>query len=196
MSFSRRIALRYLTTKRSEAFISILTLISTVALAIGVAVLVVVMSIMNGFEFELKNKLLGANAHISVRAVRGVMFRWETALETVSEEKQVESVSPYSYNQGLLQVERRSTGVLVKGIRESDASGIELKSKLVENDRRGEALFSQPELLPEQLEEKSSGDLSGIVVGKELADSMLLRLGDVVTILSPQLHSSPLRDIS
>ncbi|MCB0329991.1 MAG: ABC transporter permease [Bdellovibrionales bacterium] len=184
MSYVRKVALRYLRTKRSEAFISILTFISTVALAIGVAVLVVVMSIMNGFEYELKNKLLGANAHVTVRAISGPLFGWERAKEITQSVGGVASVSPFTYHQGLFQVERKSNGVLVRGIREKDAAGEEVRGNLVDGEGRTRGLFVSSS-------EDPDSPLPGIVVGKELADSFLLNEGDIITILSPQVQSSP-----
>jgi lipoprotein-releasing system permease protein len=197
--FVRRVASRYLRTKRSEAFISILTVISTLALAIGVAVLVVVMSIMNGFEFELKNKLLGANAHVTVRPVGGTLFGWEGAQDVVKGVEGVRSVSPFTYHQGLLQMERRSTGVLVRGLQAGDAAAKELRSKLLgnEKDEEGFELFVAPIPSPETDSEDDTSAvpsttlLPGVVIGKELADSLLLKRGDIVTLLSPQVQSSP-----
>ncbi|MCI5065984.1 ABC transporter permease [bacterium] len=190
--FVRRVAHRYLSTKRSEAFISILTLISTVALAIGVAVLVVVMSIMNGFEHELKEKLLGANAHVTVRGFTGPVQRWERALQLVADVPHVDSVSPYTYHQGLLQKEKRSTGVLIRGIRAHDASGAELLRTL--GDQRDEALLfrmARSETNSEAVVSPGEVELPGIVIGQELAENLRVREGAVITLLSPQVQSSP-----
>ena len=192
MGFVRKVAIRYLSTKRSEAFISILTLISTIALAIGVSVLIVVMSIMNGFEFELKNKLLGANAHVTIRAVNGTLYRWQELSEATSRVPGIQSVSPFTYHQALLQLANRSSGVLIRGIQESDASGEELRSKLVTQRERTTSLFEyQQRASQEERVDTEETVLPGLVIGRELAESYGINTGDTVTLLSPQVQSSP-----
>ncbi|MGA1191391.1 MAG: FtsX-like permease family protein [Bdellovibrionota bacterium] len=188
MRFVQKVAVRYLRTRRAEAFISILTLISTIALAIGVSVLIVVMSIMNGFEYELKNKLLGANAHITVRPVTGMLSGWQEIRAAIAKVSGVQSVAPFTYHQALLQLDKRSSGVLIRGIQESDSSGAELQSKLVarQHGTKTTKLFGDYD------EQAEGGEaLPGLIIGRELAESYGVTVGDTVTVLSPQVQSSP-----
>ncbi len=189
-SFSSKIAFRYLFSKRSEAFISILTFISTIGLAIGVAVLVVVMSIMNGFEYELKSKLLGTNAHVTVRTIGGNLFRWKDLISGIEGVEGVKSVSPYTYNQGLLQFEKRSSGVLVRGIQEDSAAGEQLIKK-VTSASPVNSIFEVAKTNSDSSENLSKPLLPGVVIGAELARNLILKVGDTVTLLSPQVQSSP-----
>ena len=183
-SFSSKIAYRYLTSKRSEAFISILTVISTGALAIGVAVLIIVMSIMNGFEHELKSKLLGTNAHISVKSINGRISDWGELGKSISVIDGIESSSPYIYQQALLQINKQSSGVLLRGILPNSSAGEELNSKLISDAKLATELFLS--------KSSENNSLPGIVIGRELAKRLHLVVGDTITILSPQVQSSPL----
>jgi lipoprotein-releasing system permease protein len=143
---------------------------------------------MNGFEYELKNKLLGANAHITVRPVTGILSRWQEIRNAVAEVPGVQSVAPFTYHQALLQLDKRSSGVLIRGIQESDSSGAELRSKLLSRSHGTEKtkLFGHYD---EHAENAQA--LPGLIIGRELAESYGVGVGDTVTVLSPQVQSSP-----
>ena len=128
-SFSFKVAYRYLLTKRKEAFISIISIVSLIGIAIGVGVLNIVMAIMTGFEYELKSKIIGANSHIIVRRQFSEIQNEEGSKEKILNVKGVKSISPYVYKQGLLRYNDKSTGMLIKGVKE----GTDASLKIFEN---------------------------------------------------------------
>lgn len=146
-SFPRRIALRYLWSRRGEAFITIITVISVVGVAIGVMVLNVVMGVMTGFEAELREKILSANSHIVVRRVGGRLSPWRAASEKVSAVPGVLSVSAFTHHQALLKTEGGSVGLLVRGVQEGSAAAEEL-ARALSDPAQIRHLFHPPRFNP------------------------------------------------
>lgn len=181
MSFVKIVSNRYLWSKRSEAFISILTVISILGVAIGVAVLVSVMSIMTGFETELKEKIIGATAHITIKSSVSRIKHWERLEPIIKSESGVTGVSPYSYHQALIRSGYASQGLLVRGITDNSFATEHLASTLASGEIKN--LFSE-----KQSQEVS---LPGIILGHELVKRLQLQIGDIVSLLSPQVSSSP-----
>ena len=116
-AFSRLIALRYLWSKRSEAFITIITVISILGVAIGVMVLNIVMAIMTGFESELRDKIVGANSHILVKRVGGKIEGWHEARDKILKVPGVGSVSAFTYHQALLRTQNDACTVSASVVR-------------------------------------------------------------------------------
>ena len=104
LAFSKKIALRYLWSKRSEAFITIISIISVLGVAIGVIVLTMTMAIMTGFETELRNKVVGSS-HIFVHRIGGKMYSWKESKKNIESTPGVRSVSAYTQHQVLLSSE-------------------------------------------------------------------------------------------
>jgi lipoprotein-releasing system permease protein len=192
-NFSSYIAKRYLWSKRSEAFISILTIISILGVAIGVAVLNITMSIMTGFETTLKEKIVGANSHITVRRVGGALDNWEQILKPIKEIKDIKNVAPFTYNQALLKVENKSVGILLRGISENSPSFNELVTDLPTDPTAINRMFN-PDPVTVFTEDGSRNDvvLPGVIIGKELSVSYGLSVGDIVSFLSSQVSSTPM----
>lgn len=133
LSFSRKIAFRYLWSKRSEAFISIISIVSVLGVAIGVMVLSIVMAVMTGFEHELRDKIVGTDSHIVVtNSSGGRMDGWESLSDTIRAVGGVTSASPFTYNQVLVRSDSRSVGVLVRGIKQGSASADQVASYVSE----------------------------------------------------------------
>ena len=186
-SFSFKVAYRYLLTKRKEAFISIISIVSLIGIAIGVGVLNIVMAIMTGFEYELKSKIIGANSHIVVRRSFSEIQDSDGISEKILKINGVKSVSPYVYKQGLFRYNEKSTGMLIKGLEE----GTESSLKLFENvkDAKESDLYKSHNYKDENSNHIS--ELPAIVVGKQLALDLGLHKGAVVTLLSSSMQSSP-----
>lgn len=185
-------AQRYLWSKRSEAFISILSVISVCGIALGVAVLIIVMAIMSGFEFELKEKLLGTNAHAVVRSITGEIPNWKPIRKRISEREGTESVLAFSYHQALLKSASRSTGVFMKGIDPEGDYSDAIGKYLIGQKRIEPLVQDQKVILPAPGGKTRESTLPGIVIGKELGKSLRLQKGDVVTVLVPELQSGPM----
>jgi lipoprotein-releasing system permease protein len=191
-AFSKKIALRYLWSKRAEAFISIISIISVIGVAIGVMVLNIVMAVMTGFEHELREKIVGTDSHIVVSNRSGGRIEgWQGASDRIASVAGVSSVSPFTYNQVLIRSESRSSGLLVRGISKGSASADQVSSYLGGGDALN-TLFEPPTvtvLNPSGEEEEAR--IPGIVLGKALARSLGVFVGTPISILSPQVTSTP-----
>lgn len=159
------VALRYLTSRHKEKFISIISMISILGIAVGVAALIVVISVMSGFDNDLKEKIIGMNAHLVVESDYGVNSS-QDFIAKILEVPHVVAAAPYLHGQALVRRNENVTGVIVKGI---EGAGEERISKI-------KAYLTQGSL---------SFDQDGIVIGNELASKLRLRLGDKITLVSP-----------
>ncbi|MDW7711944.1 MAG: lipoprotein-releasing ABC transporter permease subunit [Deferrisomatales bacterium] len=170
------IALRYLKARRGELFISLITWISVGGVALGVMALVVVLSVMTGFEEDLRDKILGATAHVTVYSLGPAL---ERSADVVGELEQVEGVvsaTPFALSQVMLMAGRAVQGAVFRGVElESEARAAEVERFLVEGR------------LPE-----ARGDVPGLLVGREMARGMGLFVGDVVQVVSPAGSPTPL----
>ena len=191
LTFSRRIAYRYLWARRGESFISIITVMSVVGVAVGVMVLTIVMSIMTGFEKELRDKILGANAHIVIRPLGGMLTRVPEFLAEVEKVPGVRSVTPFSYHQVLARTDKSSTGLLIRGITKESPTAKMLQDA-VEQPESFDALFDEQTMnVPVAAGGTEEATLPGIIVGRELARTLGLHVGTTLSLLAPQVTSSP-----
>lgn len=183
--------MRYLWSKRSEAFISIITVISILGVAIGVMVLNVVMSVMTGFEHELRDKIVGTNSHVTVKRFSGKINNWRVVQEAIAATEGVKNVSPYTYNQALIRKDGQSMGILIRGV-EGQGAAFDQIASYVDDRAVVKDLFSPP-LFRIEKEDQTYEDvaLPGILVGKELARQLHLFAGEAVSVLSPQTSSTP-----
>jgi lipoprotein-releasing system permease protein len=190
--FSRMIASRYLWSKRSEAFITIISIISVLGIAVGVMVLNIVMAVMTGFEQDFRDKLVGADSHIIVRKLGDKVTGWKEIKEKLEQVEGVQSVSPYTYHQALLRSNNRSTGLLIRGVTEGSSGASQLKSYL-EPGQNIDELFRPPAVgvVSHETGEEEEVNLPGIVVGRELAQTAGLFIGTPVSLLSPTVGSTP-----
>lgn len=195
MNYSGKIALRYLWSKRSEAFITILTVISLLGVAIGVTVICIVMSIMSGFEHELREKLVGTNSHIVVRRLGGKIENWQKLTSELSTIEGIDSVSAFTYHQALVRADDRSSGILIKGIPRDSYAAKQLKTYL-EKDA-GSSEEGSPEFAPvpfnsiDNENEVKLTELPALIVGKELTRTLNVFIGQPVSLISPSVTSTP-----
>jgi lipoprotein-releasing system permease protein len=192
LSFSKKIALRYLWSKRSEAFISIITVISILGIAIGVMVLNIVMAVMTGFEHELREKIVGTDSHIVISNRSGGRIEgWEGIVKQVSALEGVKSVSPFTYNQVLIRSDSRSSGLLVRGILPNTASADQVNTYLKDNQSLSPLFDPPPITVLNAAGDEEQARIPGILIGKSLARSLGVFVGTPVSILSPQVSSTP-----
>ncbi len=176
--------------RRRMAETLLMTLISIGGVAIGVWALTVVLSVMNGFEGDLKSRILGQNAHgILMKAGQNEFTGWRQVRDQVLSVPGVVGATPFLYNEVMLSSGQRLTGALLKGI---DPATIGTVTDLPASVERGGNLewLSSPELIPQSplrdLDEPPSGRrLAGIVVGREMARSLRVDVGDQVNVISP-----------
>jgi lipoprotein-releasing system permease protein len=154
-------------------------------------VLNIVMAVMTGFETELKSKVTETNSHIIVRSLGGRLQAWEGLAGKISELPGVESVSPSIQQQALLRTETRSTGILIRGLQEGSSSASQVGLYLPEPADLT-ALFHPQKVFARVLgEEEKEVHVPGIVIGEELAKQLALSVGNTVSVLTPQVSSSP-----
>lgn len=187
----RKIAVRYLWSKRSEAFIFIITAISILGVAVGVMVLTMVMAIMTGFEVALKDKIVGADSHIVVHGTGGRIEKWEDVREKVINVPGVSSVSPFTYNQVLVKSDAHASGILIRGV-SKDTAGADQLAEYIGQSGSLSDLYSPPSVTVVDADgESSTVALPGIIVGKQLSKTLQVARGDIISILSPQLTPTP-----
>lgn len=171
MKFELFIALRYLLARRKQAFISVISLISVLGVALGVASLIVVMGVMNGFTEDLKDKILGINAHILVHAVGSPMRGYWGTVAKIKSVPGVVGASPFIYSEMMLSAGSGVKGVVLRGIDPATA---------------GEVLNLPRDMISGRIEDlEAGGENPGVIIGKELAERLLVSVGDRVNLLSP-----------
>lgn len=168
------IGLRYTAAKRRNHFISFISLTSMIGLMLGVAVLIIVLSVMNGFDRELKEKVLGMVPHAVVEG-DPYLEDWQSIDRRVTEHPRVLAAAPFIEGQGMVTGGGNVRGVLIKGVvpEQEDTVSI-ISSQMIEG----------------QLQDLKAGEF-GIIVGRPLAASLRLELGDRLTIVLPEASVSP-----
>ena len=164
------VGLRYLRAKRRTRFVSFITLISLVGIALGVAALIVILSVMNGFEGELRNRLLSMSAHGTVASASGVTDDWDTLVEEVASQPGVTAAAPFVEMEGMIQSGSELFAVLVHGV-----------DPYYEKPLSGEMI----NMIEGDLEVLQPGARS-IILGRILAYDLGARIGDGVVLLIPR----------
>src|SRR5262249_23137966 len=133
-AFERLVAMRYLRARRQEGFISVIAAFSLLGIALGVATLIIVMSVMNGFRHELLGRILGLNGHLSVRALSGSLTDFDPLVVKIKGVDHVVSATPAVDGQVLATGPAQATGALVRGIRAEDLRN---RTLVADNIKRG-----------------------------------------------------------
>ena len=170
MQYELFIGLRYTRAKRRNHFISFISLISMCGIALGVAALIVVLSVMNGFQKELRTRILGVASHVQISGPGGELAAWQQAADQAAQHPQVRAAAPYVAAQGMLSFDQTVRGALVRGIL-PDAE--EQVAEFNQYMRGGSMQLLKP------------GEF-GIVLGAELARALQVFIGDKVTLIAPQ----------
>ncbi len=169
------IGLRYTRAKRRNHFISFISLISMLGMGLGVMALIVVLSVMNGFQKEIRARMLGASPHLEVVADGGRLHDWQAVLDKVAQHPQVAAAAPYVAGQGMLSFGQSVQGVMVRGIdpqQETAITGLSGKMKVgALNDLRG-------------------GEFT-IVIGSDLARALGVKVNDKIMLIAPQGQITP-----
>jgi lipoprotein-releasing system permease protein len=187
MPYELFIGLRYLKAKRKSAFISIITLISTAGVALGVMALIIVLAVMTGFEEDLKDKILGTNAHIVVLKSSGGIGDYNALIDKLKGVKGVVAATPFIYNQVMLSSGKNVSGVVLRGIDpKTDPLVTNLHKSLVEGKLTDLDLTATTPL------RGNEPPRPGLIIGKELAKNLNLYVGDQVNVISPLGNITPL----
>lgn len=175
MPFEIFIGLRYLRAKRRNSFISFISLISIVGIALGVAALIIVLSVMNGFQTEIRGRILGVASHIEITGLNNALHDWPLALQAAQRDKRVVAAAPYVTAQGLLSTGGTVRGVMVRGIDPAQ------EAKVVSIGEK---------MLTGALTDLHAGEW-GMVLGVQLARQLGVGRGDKVTLITPQGQITP-----
>ena len=173
--FEWLISLRYLKARRKEGFISVIAGFSFLGIMLGVATLIIVMAVMNGFRKELLDKILGLNGHLLVQAMESPLTDWKVVAERISALKGIRLAAPIVEGQALATSPFGATGVMVRGMRSADLTNI---SSIAQNIKQG------------TLEGFDEGQ--GLAIGRNLAEALSLRAGDTITIVAARGAVTPM----
>ncbi|MGB5201785.1 MAG: lipoprotein-releasing ABC transporter permease subunit [Sedimenticolaceae bacterium] len=165
------VGLRYTRSRRRNHFISFISLISTLGIALGVVVLITVLSVMNGFHKEVRERILGMASHGDVRALDGRMRDWEEAMVLASRHPRVIGAAPYVEGQAMLSHQREVTGAVIRGVDPA------LESAVVDVGAH---------MIAGELSDLEAGKFR-VILGRELAQVLGVALGDKVTVIVPQV---------
>ena len=220
MGYELGVSLRYIQSKKKQRFVSIITLLSIIGIMVGVMALIIVLSVMTGFEDDLRGKILGTNAHIVLLKFSGGIDNYHSLMfflthtmkddinkqfsvkggsnnilhtfteDVLHDEKlgladQIVGVTPFIYSQAMLSSHGNVTGVVLRGADPTTATQVtDLSKKLIEGSiSQLAATFKDPE---------SNARIGGIIIGKELARTLGVEVGDTVNIISPLGIMTPL----
>ncbi|MGA7714290.1 MAG: lipoprotein-releasing ABC transporter permease subunit [Rhizomicrobium sp.] len=172
--FEWMLALRYLRAKRAESFISVISVISLVGIALGVATLIIVMSVMNGFRHELLSKILGLQGHIMVQGIDGGLANYDSVATRVRTVPGVIRVAPIIDGQVIASSNGITSGVLVRGLRKSDLKSFTTVSQT---------------LSPDALDNYESGE--SVIIGFRLAQKLRIAPGMSITLIAPRGDVTP-----
>ena len=177
--FEFRIGWRYTRQGRrgrgKNGFISFISVMSAASIALGVMALIVVLSVMNGFQKEVRDRMLSVIPHIEVISYAGALQNWEETAKIVADDPHVLGVAPYSSGQGLLSTGSSVRGVLLRGIDPG------LETKVSDIDKQ---------MAYGKLTDLQAGEY-GIVLGLDLARLLRLSVGDKVNVIIPQGRATP-----
>ena len=187
-SYELFISLRYLRARRKQVFVSIITFISIAGIFLGVAALIIVLAVMNGFENDLRNKILGINSHVILMEHGGAMKNHPRVMREIAQLPGVVAATPFIYSQAMLKNGSSVTGIVLRGLSMEDAMKVINLGKIREGklDYLGEGERKIAGLKPEL------SSVPGILIGRELAKNLGVFLFETVHVVSPSGVSTPL----
>ncbi|MCX5849100.1 MAG: lipoprotein-releasing ABC transporter permease subunit [Deltaproteobacteria bacterium] len=190
MPYELFISKRYLNAKRKQVFVSVITFISIFGIFLGVAALIIVLAVMNGFEEDLRTKILGIKSHIELTTdMAGPMKDYQKVRERISNVEGVVASTPFIYSQAMIRSGNGVTGLIVRALDTQSAFKVINMGKIKEG--RLEYLNKIPQEI--SLNYKSgAAPPDGIVIGKEMARNLGIFLYDTITIISPLSISTPM----
>ena len=171
--FERTVAWRYLRSKKAEGFVSVIAGFSFAGILLGVATLIIVMSVMNGFRQELFSRILGLGGHMNAYSQSGELFNYITLSEAIKSVEGVKTVTPVVEGQTLLSYHSSATGVMVRGLSQSD--------------------FANRDILYNGIKQGDIENFRGykVAIGSVLAKRLHIDIGDKIILTSPKLKSTP-----
>jgi len=173
--FEWMLSTRYLRARRKEGFISVIAGFSFLGIMLGVATLIIVMAVMNGFRAELLGKILGLNGHLLIQPLESPLTDWKDVADRVGKVPGIRLAAPVVDGQALASSPFNASGVLVRGIRAADLDNI---TSIAKNIKQG------------TLEGFDEGQ--GVAIGRRLADQLSIHAGDNITLVAPRGAVTPI----
>jgi lipoprotein-releasing system permease protein len=173
--FEWLLSLRYLRARRKEGFISVIAGFSFLGIMLGVATLIIVMAVMNGFRKELLDKILGLNGHLLVQPLESPLTDWKEVAERINQVKGIRLAAPVVDGSALASSPFNAAGVFVRGIRAEDLTNV---TSVERNIKQGTL--------------EGFDDSQGIAIGRRLADQLSLHAGDSITLVAPRGATTPI----
>jgi len=193
LPFCWEVAASHLRSRKAEAGVSAITLVSMVGVTVGVTALIMVLAVMEGFEIDLRDKILGSNAHLVVLNYGGTFGGYEAAAQAVEESAGVTAATPFVYTEVMMRSAWASSGVILKGVDPAETGRV---TDLVDNltvgpqgpvetevERQAVAFGLKP--VDEAPEDNPDAALEGVIIGQELADQLKVFPGDRVHVINP-----------
>jgi lipoprotein-releasing system permease protein len=171
--FERMMAFRYLRSRKAEGFVSVIAIFSFLGIMIGVATLIIVMSVMNGFRSDLIDRIVGLNGHLNVYTAGSPLINYKDLEGRVSQIDGIRSVAPMIENQALITVNGIASGALVRGYEASYIAKKPILSHAIKSGRLKDF----------------AGDR--IAIGVKMAERLGLSVGDQITLMAPKGRTSP-----
>src|SRR6516164_9794279 len=168
-AFEWMVAMRYLRPQRREGFISLIAVFSFLGIMLGVATLIIVMAVMNGFRHELLGRIIGLNGHLTLQAYDGPLPDYDSVTKTIKSLPMVKAADPLIQGQAIATNRDRAVGVIVRGLRPED-----LKAKTI---------------LAKGIQIGSLAEFAGkeaVIIGSRLAQNLGVGVGSEITLISPQ----------
>jgi len=175
LPFELFVGLRYTRAKRRNHFISFISMTSMVGIALGVAALIVVLSVMNGFQHELRSRILGVASHLQISGANNALSDWQSVAEFVRGQPEVQASAPYIMAQGMLSFGQAVQGTIVRGVLPEQEDKV---AEIGQHIRAGSFDALKP------------GGF-GIVLGADLALALGVGIGDKVVVMAPQGQFTP-----
>ena len=173
-SFETMIGLRYVRARRRNHFISFISMSSMIGVALGVMALITVISVMNGFEKELKDRILGMASHAVIEELNGLKD-WQLVISNIKDHPEIVGAAPYFHAEGMLTKDKIVNGVIIRGILPHEETNVAIVAeKMIEGD----------------LNDLISTEFN-IILGAELVRKLNLEIGDKVTLVAPQVNFTP-----
>ncbi len=190
MSYELFISRRYLRAKRKQVFVSVITFISILGIFLGVAALIIVLAVMNGFEEDLRTKILGIKSHIELTTdMTGPMKDYQQVRQRIAGIEGVVATTPFIYSQAMLRNGNGVSGVVIRGLDTQSAFQVIHLGKIREGSI--EHLNAIPKEILSRLAAEGTQP-EGIVIGREMARNMGIVLYDTITIISPVSIATPM----
>jgi lipoprotein-releasing system permease protein len=173
--FELIVGLRYLRAKQKNRFVSFISLVSIIGIALGVGTLITVLSVMNGFQHEIRKKIVGVSSHMQIIDPSGRLSNWEDTAKIIKNNKQVLAYAPYVDGQALVSFDNNVSGIMVRGIDPNLENIVEDSNK---NMVRG------------GFDTLISGKFN-VIIGQELSRTLGVGVGDKITLITPDGQITP-----